>query len=288
MLRFNKQEFEMDFFGYKTCEIDLEFDSDYEECIRLIDNAQIEKHIPNIKRIMICRLKSIVEKNFKLMFNTLNLEVKQMNEKDFGIYLWNDKDTNNLEKKAKKISAFKVPTYYDNTSGCFYNFSTFDLRTPILINKITITKDFSEIFYAHEICHALLNRNKGIIENYMHAEFVSIFVELLYSYIYHGKNTLYEDVLIRFENIKKSFYASFGSSQIERDIYIVSTLLAFDAFFKYINFSNILKLEMMKDLERVLNGNLILEDYFKKYEIQFNKETTNKMLTKTIEYSKKR
>ena len=45
---------------------------------------------------------------------------------------------------------------------------------------------------------------------------------------------------------------------------------------------------MLKDLENVLNGNLILEDYLKKYEIHFNKKATDKLLIKTIEYANKR
>ncbi len=137
--------------------------------------------------------------------------------------------------------------------------------------------------YVHEIIHSQLESHKGIIKNYINTEVLSIFFELLYTFEYN-KN-IYNVILLnrinyiiscynnmyRYKNNMSKKYNEYNYYSDAK--YIVSTLIAFNLFDKYINYND--KKELLINIQNVLNGSLYLEEYLKKYNATYDESLSD-------------
>ena len=211
----------------------------YNKCSNILYNADVVDSILQYKnkRPSLSGLKKKVYNKSSIILGDVDLMVNYMNFKEFRLY----KDNISLiEEKKKSISAFDIPTKLDmRTVTAFYTYG--DLKSlPVIIESIYLNNNkfgdniIAECNYIHEIGHALSQRKKKTVRNYMHCEFIPITLELLYAYINGGDHTISEYVIERISSFKKD-----PDPSIIKDCYNISQLLGFQAIEKYIDFNNL-------------------------------------------------
>lgn len=128
--------------------------------------------------------------------------------------------------------------------------------------------------YLHEITHSLITEYKNVLEN-INKELLPIYIELLYGY--------YNHIDLLFEKLKSlSIYVDLymmtvsEEERIKTSKYISSILKATNLFYLYL--SN--KQEITKDVSKVFNYDMTLEDVLNKYDIDLDnfKPSLNKLI----------
>lgn len=129
----------------------------------------------------------------------------------------------------------------------------------------------------HEIVHSQLEMNKGSVSNYLNKEVLTVFFEKLAALELHeDKSMLYKSEIMRYRNLFEYIvilkYNDFTySEKVEASMFINSILLADVLFDIYINGDDVLKLEIMNDIQSIFDGNMVLEEMLSKYEVSINK-----------------
>lgn len=253
----------------------------FKNCKDLIFETSWEKYKAETSKTTTRKLKELVMKKSQFIFNSVNLDVRYM---DINLYLfihcfYNEKIINkSIDKKLKMVNIFKVPVTITKEEG-YIKF--LENESGNIISKIIVCRDLPESAYIHELGHGLLVRNKGIINNYFHQEFVPIVLEILYMYHNYKDEGLYVALLCRLNDLQEIIGMSLSDINTKiRDGYIVSGLLAFYYVEKYIESSVEEKNKMLNQLKMVLNGELVLEKLFENYEISFENDEVLKSLEK--------
>ena len=132
-----------------------------------------------------------------------------------------------------------------------------------------------------------------MFDNYFNQEVLSIFLEF-----FHTATLTEDEKLLRLEEANRIYelneltkqqteYASgrlelSRADLIENSKYIQSDLIVFHLFHKFYYSSLAVKKEMLKDIQRIFNGDITVEDYLNKYEVSFSnsqdKDTMKKYL----------
>ncbi len=215
-------------------------------------------------------------------------------------------------KSASFVSPFKIPIEYTDNSVFSGSLETQLLvivdkdlyakilpRLEVFFNRICLSKfttDIGTACYIHEIIHSQLECWKGIIGNYYNSEVLSIFMELFYVY---ENNPLAYDVIIsnRINHLLVSFNNMylFQTDQIEKENYtiynycsdgkyLISIFKAFHLFNLYIHSNNSSKKKILSNIQLVIDGHIMLEDFLDKnhiyYENSLDSVITNQLIKK--------
>lgn len=178
--------------------------------------------------------------------------------------------------RKREITAIdKIWTSSDTRNGgcSFYEPCLDDIEAirkwPIICTGITMENqadDLSSSILVHEMVHALVNRHKGIVENRLHRELLSIYMELVAAYEIDDSETLLKDAIIfRLQDLKGNMITQEshnyrGYIDNQPAIYIDSTLYAFALFEQYRNASDAARKALKKEINEVFSGKRTLEE----------------------------
>lgn len=280
----------MDYHGFQEKKNYLEDNCTYNNCLKMVKSTDIIM-LPYRKKAKIKKIVNEVREHSEFIFDDIDQDVIWMSnrkyKKHFSTY-----DNDLIIKKYSKVkNIFDVPVKAGSKSCVIYNnHISDDPFIPITINNIFLSRFSTDVDYLHEISHILVGRNRGIVENYLHNEFVPIFLELLYSNNKDKKLLLEETMASRINNMKNSLEYNFPRDSYlatKRDKYLISGLFAFNAFNQYQNFNVEQKQDMLNSLKEVLNGESTVESFLTIYEIDFQLQSSNtEFLNNTIEKAK--
>ena len=152
--------------------------------------------------------------------------------------------------------------------------------------KIYLSEDFvkrSIGIYAHEITHTQLEFNPShYYNNYFDKEVLSIFMEKLI--MYEINNNFYEDIksmrLMMLKSMLNRYSIVWNStndskilderiSEYDARAYIVSTFIANNLFYKYMNGSLEVKGKMLNDIQRIFDGKKTVEEFMSDYFVSY-------------------
>lgn len=209
---------------------------------------------------------------------------------------------------------FKIPVEYIPCDDIFEGtvvehfiegenpFVTF--KSIMLSGNVT---EHTPISYAHELMHTQIDSIKGCVTDYYDAEVLSIFIELVFTYyiskdgrllnledsrriaeldllntiarMYDRTGTLEDDYRISSATLGKKD-AEIREEMIENTKYLVSDLKAYNLFITFYYGSNSIKKEMLRLIQKIIDGEISLTDYLKKYDVDLNSSQDNKRLLK--------
>ena len=132
------------------------------------------------------------------------------------------------------------------------------------LKMVNQNDDLGSPTLAHEMTHALVNRNKGIIENLKNDEVLSIYMELVVAYeLDETGSLLHKMMLSRLQSLKNDMLNSYKdvyNGYLPFTNYIDSSLYAFSLFEKYKNGSEKVRKAIRKEINKTLLGKRTLED----------------------------
>lgn len=142
------------------------------------------------------------------------------------------------------------------------------------INMSSICTIVSPCIYAHELTHSQLQSQKGIVKYYENLECLSYFVQLVTALEISED----EDVLkvmekfIKVELIRLITGIDEKMATDEDDLYdtgkyLNSTVKALKLFILYYNGSQLMRLDMLKKVQKIFDGDMYLEDMLDYYGI---------------------
>ena len=133
--------------------------------------------------------------------------------------------------------------------------------------------------YAHELTHSQLQSNRGIVKYYENLECLSYFVELVVALELSEDDEILKlmEKFIKVELIKLiSELECFNDKDNLYDTgkYLISTIKALKLFILYFRGSSFMRLDMLSKVQKVLDGELYLEELLDSYSIdsKINKE----------------
>lgn len=166
--------------------------------------------------------------------------------------------------------------------------SNFNFKKFIAFQRIELSSIITEqtpITYAHEIIHTQVDEKKGTVQKYYHSEVLSIFIELIYSYLFSS-----DERLLRLEDLRRISemfalaYELTNSTDFETQIintsYLVSELKAYRLFMLYYYGSTSLKKGILAEVQKVIDGSITLEEMLYGYNITLeSSKEKQKMMT---------
>ena len=145
--------------------------------------------------------------------------------------------------------------------------------------------DFGTTVLVHEMAHALVDRNKGIIRNILHDEVISIYLELVAAYELDPSGQLLEiEIINRLQNLKNNIITTeqqkYNGEIPSSDNYIDSCLYAFNLFEIYRKSSSKARKSVRNEINKTLSGNRLLEETLEKLNV--TEEEGSKIIRKQI------
>ncbi|MBR3898229.1 MAG: hypothetical protein IKJ43_02985 [Bacilli bacterium] len=208
-----------------------------------------------------------------------------------------------MKSKMRLINVTKLPIRWDIDEERSGNFNVlhyeiedeeFLKNCPVVTNGFVMTNEndiLSSAHLVHEMTHALTDRNKGIIENILNDEVLTIYMELVAASKLDKNNRLL-DIAIRdrIESLKAAVLESLsynhaGYPEGESLSYLISSLSSFPLFERYINSSEKEKAYLRGEINKTLMGNRTLEDTLKYLDI--TKDEGSHIIKKEIKRRKK-
>lgn len=294
MSNFNKNNYLktlMDYHGFQECDNYLENNATYNSCLEMIKNMKTIT-LPYSKKIKIKEIIKETKNNSEFILDDVDQNIIYMNNKKYSKHFSIYNNDQIIKKYSKIKNIFDVSVKHGEKSSVIYNDCIEeDPFIPVTVNNIFLSRWSSDVDYFHELGHLLIGRNRGIVENYLHNEFVPIFMELLYSCNKDQNLLLEKTIATRIDNMKYSLDCNISRNdsltEINRDKYLISGLFAFYAFNQYQNFNLKQKHNMLDSLKEVLNGESTVESFLTIYEIDFQTQFSNTdFLDETIEKTK--
>ena len=158
-------------------------------------------------------------------------------------------------------------------------------KMKTFFNRIVLPKYPTEVAipgYVHEIMHSQLESHKGIIDNYYDAEVFSIFFELLCAHdcnihylmnltfrlnnMFICFNNMYYYQTEQFDRLPETYgyydYCSAGK-------YLLSALKAFYLLDKYFKASNLVKKEILKQMQAVMDGEVKTSKFLEQCDVSY-------------------
>ncbi|MBR3198724.1 MAG: hypothetical protein IKG27_01770 [Bacilli bacterium] len=241
---------------------------------------------------------SEINKKGKLFISTvtedINTKIPYLNTKDDSLEIHflekNEENTINdnnyidfmnfVLKKSKKTDIIKIPIEYFGKKGkngwsvTYLPYrESIDLNilgeAPYISMGIGMENQGDELSFSvlvHEYTHTLINRHKGIVENYANDELLSIFMELLSAHEQDQDGRLLNAALIsRLEAIRKNIIKlnlekQDGYLPDIKAVYINSTIYAIDLLDMYIRTSIKGKKAILNEIKKTLVGERTLEE----------------------------
>ena len=220
--------------------------------------------------------------------------------------------TNNMLKMyqriAKKAKIFDIPIKpaegMDSMQGqttkgpliMIGDTVTMAKETPIYMESIYLGDKYDKLSigtYMHEITHALLDRHKGVVENYYNDEFLSIFMEIVsVDQIDTSSNNFLVKCseVYRLANVKKllgkvDMYKESSPNYKDSLKYIQSSLYAGILFDKYSKATDVQKKAVLDQIKLVLNGKIKLNDFIKNQQLTIEGEEVFEYIDKIERYA---
>lgn len=267
----------------------------YEDLIKkpVFPQVEFKKNTVSLETI-----KSNVMSNTEDFLNGVNLDVKWL-EKDVVEklrYKYAFDAHRHIMESAYDGSIFDIPlvpskqysSYVDQHLGMDEDFRDVVFKCIGII--IDDDGDILESTYFHELVHALISRNWYMITNPLFDEYLPHLLEMFYNYSIIGDEVKYiKKLLIKMQNRTHSnlllsrdhsFIGLFSKDDL---MYTLALILACITFEKYIDFNKQDKDEMEKDIKDVLNGIITVEEFMKKYEVNFDNDSAIKLYKRSVE-----
>lgn len=189
------------------------------------------------------------------------------------------------------IHPFGIPIKRENIDDTF-----FGSLAEVLVRKeegyeifyknLSLPKRITELTklsYSHELAHSQINHVKGLTRSYNNSEVISIFIELLLSLQSDQEETLLRQHdyrrLTELKEIIKELEGYQGKkieqnsldddNLIEASTYAMSTLQAYQLFFKYYYGNQSIKKEILSSIQKIFYQNRSVEDTLSEYDITF-------------------
>ena len=177
-----------------------------------------------------------------------------------------------LQRKSFNADAVNVPITFKDNLSCIYGETIKPLclidndyhldSLPILVSGYNLgSMNLSRlgiITHLHEVTRTLLERNKGSVKDYYKAELLSILIEKIAALeIDRTSILLSKQNIYRYENLKQCIEKTDDDSHK----YLLSTLLAEVLFDKYEKGNETYKNHVLAQINQILEGNLVLEDF---------------------------
>lgn len=201
-------------------------------------------------------------------------------------------------KKVENVLPYDLPLFPEKTDDIFYGATIenvpADSSSKITFKGISLCEVITEqtsIALVHEITHTQLDSVKGLIIDYYNAEVLSMFMgNVIASVLDSDEHMLrlndarraYElmilgkDLLaLQHGEIEKARDESLLDSQ-----YFISDIKAYKLFLDYYYGSNKVKKEILKDIQRVFDIGMTVEELLDKYEAGCALESDKKRLVK--------
>lgn len=289
--------------GFEKSDSDFFNSTDYDKVRQMMIDSLYDD-ITNDIKYNLCSKNDILENGkciLKKHFNNIDLKVNY-NDMDelanlillkFGkkpsIYD-SDKILELINNNSKKINIYDVDVVVQ--SGFFNSGKTNNYALPFSIKKLgndfikKIPYSISSIYlkgecnefltqvYVHEMTHALVNRNKGIVKNMLLNEMLPMFMEKVASYDLN--NELLDKVILNrllstkraLNNIDHSKNNSY--LKLHKKIYILSNICASGLFDLYYKSNDFVKNKIDISVGKVISGEMLLEDLLDEYNINFD------------------
>ncbi|MBQ9011880.1 MAG: hypothetical protein IJ093_04450 [Bacilli bacterium] len=203
-----------------------------------------------------------------------------------------------IKRKALKKDVINLPIRWrlnDSRNGtahvCAIHLDDIEFikKVPIISTGITLINQndiLGSTALVHEMTHALIDKHKGIVRNNLHAELLTIYMELLAAYEIDTSGQLLDiTILNRLQSLKNNILENYlnqynGHNTIGQKVYIISSLYAFNLFETYKGASDSLRKSITIEINQTLSGNRQLEDTIEV--IGANEEKGSEMIRKHI------
>lgn len=170
-------------------------------------------------------------------------------------------------------------------------------KTPIFVETIFLGNKYDKLSigtYIHEITHALIDRHKGVVENYYNDELLSIFMEKV---AIDHIDTSSDKFLVkcsetyRLANVKESLkeidtYKNESEENKECLKYIQSSLYAGVLFDRYSKAESNKKREMLEQVKTILNGKSKLSDFIEEQQLSIEDDEVFAYIDKVEKYAR--
>lgn len=286
-------------YGYHFIDTSILQNKNFQKCLKLIPETSFYRTSP-IERKMIPK---ISENIINMHFKSIDRKVLFLQEEEFNIifkeYLPSIEEYIDIVNlKAQPIDIYQLPIIYSKGNSMEGDIKKIVIDTE----KIELLKKYRLVFsrielgnqidylspstHVHEVVHGLVERNKGSVRNYLNVEVLSNFMEKVAA-LDMGEGLLKVIETNRLAALKKrelSLHSKeiFLEEDIENYQYLYSAFLAEQLFTLYLEGNTFLRKQILKDISKVLEGNLVVEDLLVSKEISYNNEEVVKALQKTV------
>lgn len=169
-------------------------------------------------------------------------------------------------------------------------------NAPVYMESISLGDRYDKLSigtYTHEITHILIDRHKGVVENYYNDEFLSIFMEkVAVDQIDNTPNKFLVKCseIYRLAHVKKLLNdlenCKEGTSEYKDKLkYIQSSLYAGILFDRYSQGDEPQKQAILEQIKAILNGKAKLNDFIKNQQLSLDNEEVFKYLDKVEGYT---
>lgn len=170
-----------------------------------------------------------------------------------------------ISPTKKSFDEANVTTTFEEITKDNYQMLFHEISLPILATK------FLPSIYSHEIIHTQLISVFGSIDHFFNNEVIPIFIELLYNY---NNNFIYTVRVNQLKNIVEEFDTNciMNTDTFNNMLYYVSIITAYKLFNIYIKGNNLVKKEIINNIQSVFDNKFTLETLLDKYNLNWTKK----------------
>ncbi len=275
-----------EFYNYEKTKLH-NFDSSYEDLYQDIlndDSIVFDYFYPEYNFDKKYVLNSFnLWKELGISLHNINIFKLGINENTFKkvnrIFLnsFKEKDPSRLKLKFERIPMWKSQVHMLEVDEDIYKGIVF---YKIILPKVE--KKLASTTYAHELTHTqLLTRDGGTLSIH-NEEMIPIFMEYVFA-------TIQEDPKFNLRYVQNErlmsickFLKDLSSNKsmnyfkrVELEKYIISSIQAIRLFNIYYSGSEEIKKEILSDINKLLNGEIIVEDIINKYNVSYDNKKPN-------------
>lgn len=246
----------------------------FSECLDTIDKldfrsivlSQDLEHVDDINLINAVREKS------KNILTGVDLSAHVLN----GFSLYNDISNNIFDIPILLFGPSYPPSMKVDVQ---FLFSTGKNYTTAIICSPNYPKNCAESSLMHEYGHVLIVEHPGVLKNYVHNEYISVVLQLLYPFINKEYDAFKETLRRRLYFLKRDIQLlnSDYTQYPDTPCYVQSTLEAFLTVSEFLESSQNDQDAMLSDIRKVLNGEVGVEKYIDENDVAFRSESKNKI-----------
>lgn len=285
-------------YGYEYIDLDLIQNKNFQECLNQL--SFFEGEIYTTSLLSKQKMREISLTIWNNYFQKLDRKILYLSEEEV-VELYKELPSieeiiDLFKQKAKLIDIFNLPIIYTKESQIegrinklFIETTNIEIlkRAKVIFSSIEL-KNCVDFFtpptYSHEVTHGLLERNKSSVKGYLNAEVLSMFMENLVAFCI-GEDLLRVLQSNRLTNLKNQgkkikFQNEVTLEDLEYYQYLNSFFLANLLFDTYQSKNKLIKKQLLRDIVKVFQGELILEEFLESREISLDNDDVVKCLEK--------